>query len=158
VAASLVVLVAPAPGCVPIEGGAVEVPWAIFDRSGRAITDCGCAEDATRDPPMAVARVRLELVSSEDPTRRPCDGLSSCTFACSRRIGATPFVIEPGRYNMSLIPLGSDDTPLVLQPMTAPLLRDVERGKPTELEAWMFTASCAARCRGASSTEPCTDG
>jgi hypothetical protein len=147
---------AAAPGCVEIDGGAVEVPWAIFAPDGRAITDCACAEDPTRDPPLAVERMRLELVS-EDGSRRPCDGRSSCTFACSRKIGATPFVIEPGRYNMSLTPLGAGDTPLMLE-ATTPVLRDVVRGQPTELEAWMFTAGCSARCRGASATEPCTDG
>ena len=54
--------------CVDIKGGAVEVPWAIFDTNGRAINDCACAvEPPLGDNPAgdrSIAFVRLDLVSS----------------------------------------------------------------------------------------------
>jgi hypothetical protein len=138
-------------GCVDIAGGAVEVPWAIFAFDGRAITDCACAVPT-------IASVRLELTSHPDGALRPCDGLSSCTFSCREKIGATPFVIPPGRYLMGLVPLteGGLEISAAEIERTSPLLRDVVRGQPTELEAFFFKAPCSAGCRGSSATEPCT--
>ena len=150
--------------CVDINGGAVEVPWAIFTPDGRAITDCACA----LEPPAAgqaiteerpIAYVRLDLVSASNGTN-PCLGLDSCRFTCGRKIGATPFMIPEGQYEMSLVPLAEDGTVLAEQGLTpvAPVSRPVTRGQPTELEAFAITATCASRCNGGSATQPCTGG
>ena len=144
-------------GCVDIKGGAVEVPWAIFAPDGHAITDCACAVESPAGA-QPIAYVRLNLVSNPDPAgAKPCDGIDSCRFTCSHKIGATPFMIPEGQYQMSLTPLAADGTVLAI-PSTAPVLRPVTRGQPTELEAFVFTASCASRCNGGSATQPCTGG
>src|SRR5450432_2079072 len=142
VVAGLVSLV----GCVEINGGAVEVSWAIFARDGRAINDCGCSEPR-------IAEVRLNLVSDPGGASQPCAGVAACRFSCGRKVGATPFMVPPGQYLMSLVPIGSDgnDLPAAGGPDVAVLAppaqsRTVVRGQPTELEAYMLEASCASRC------------
>ena len=143
-------------GCVEINGGAVEVSWAIFARDGRAIPDCRCS-----DP--TVAYVRLDLASDPDSHSRPCDGNDACRFSCTRKVGATHFTIPPGQYLMSLIPVGADgmDLPVgsaagaVQSP--AAQSRAVVRGQPTELEAFELESSCAPSCdKGLLS--PCSGG
>ena len=143
-------------GCVEINGGAVEVSWAIFARDGRAITDCTCA-----DP--NIVYVRLNLVSDPDGTLQPCAGVNSCRFTCGRNVGATPFMVPPGQYLMSLVPVGADGSDLPIGPLApsveipAPESRAVVRGQPTELEAFMLEANCATSC-DKGSLNPCTGG
>ena len=127
---------------------------AIFARDGRAITDCACAEPA-------IAFVRLDLVSDPPPGNQPCAGTNSCRFACSRKVGATPFMIPPGRYLMSVVPVGLDgiDIPPASVRSPPPVSRYVVTGQPTELEAFMLeSASCAERCNSQGITEPCASG
>lgn len=147
-------------GCVEINGGAVEVFWSIFTKDGRAITDCSCAEaaGATGEAGVPLAYVRLNLVSYPDPGSEPCAGQASCRFSCNRKVGATPFMIPPGQYLMSLVAVSADfvDLPSVGSP--APQSRPVVRGQPTELEAFMLEATCATRCNSAGMTQPCTGG
>jgi hypothetical protein len=145
--------IAASAGCVSVNGGAVEVAWMIFARDGRAITDCACA-----DP--AIAYVRLNLVSDSDPDSQPCAGLDSCRFSCGRQVGATPFMIAPGQYLMSLVPIGSDgvDLPSGSVESPAPESRSVVLGQPTELEAFMLKANCASRCNSSDVNLPCAGG
>ena len=147
---------ASSPGCVEINGGAVEVSWAIFARDGRAITDCRCA-----DP--SIAFVRLNLVSDPDGASQPCAGLEGCRFACDRKTGATPFLVPPGQYLMSLVPVDAsgNDVPIGASATSidspAPQSRAVVRGQPTELEAFMLEANCATSC-DKGSFSPCAGG
>lgn len=147
---ALVALVAPA-GCVDIDGGAVEIAWAVFTKDGRAITDCACA-----DPPIPY--VRLNLASDPGGAIQPCAGLAACRLACNRKIGATPFIIPPGRYLMSLVAVGADGADLAEGAVEspAPQSRAVVRGQPTELEAYMLRTNCAVQCNSADFTQPCT--
>ena len=154
-------------GCVEIDGGAVEVPWAIFSPDGRAISDCSCAVTAATATPAdtSIAFVQLDLdwdspdgSPCTDPAAcAPCADRSACRFACGRKIGATPFMIPAGQYLMSLTPLDAAGDVLAIQ-STAPVLRQVRRGQPTELDAFVLTASCATRCNGAVTDQPCTGG
>jgi hypothetical protein len=140
-------------GCVDIQGGAVEVSWAVFARDGRKITDCSCA-----DPPIAY--VRLNLMPDPDDGTMPCAGMDGCRFPCGRMVGATPFTIRPGDYLMSLVPVGVDGLDLSPQLVQspAPEFRSVVRGQPTELEAFMLQTSCATRCNSQDITRPCSGG
>lgn len=146
--------------CVDIKGGAVEVPWAIFDSSGRRINDCACAVEPSAGASPAgdksIAFVRLDLVSFATGSE-PCAGLDSCRFTCSRMIGATPFMVPPGQYMMGLTPLAADGTELSIR-STPPLSREVVHGQPTELDSFAFTAGCASTCNGGSANQPCTGG
>ena len=165
--AAAIAFAASTASCVEIDGGAVEVPWAIFAPDGRAISDCSCAVTGPDATPMdtAIAFVRLDLTwASPDGTAcadpascTPCAGRSSCQFQCGRKIGATPFIIPTGQYLMSLTPLDASGDELAIE-STPPVLRPVERGRPTELEAFVFTAACASRCNGGLSNQPCSGG
>ncbi len=149
---ALPALLAPA-GCVDINGGAVEVAWAVFTRDGRAISDCACA-----DP--SIAYVRLNLVSEAAAAAQPCTGLDACRFGCNRKIGATPFMIQPGRYLMSLVAVGADGADLAdgVVESPAPQSRDVVFGQPTELEAYTLHTNCSMQCNSTDLTKPCTGG
>ena len=137
--------------CVEIDGGAVEVPWTVFAKDGRgAINDCSCA-----DP--AIAYVRLKLAGPPDaPTQPdPCDGVGACQFSCGRKIGATPFFIPPGSYLMSIEPVAADGTVAATAMVPDPVLRQVTKGEPSELDAFGIEAPCAPRCHGDDLTMAC---
>ena len=137
--------------CVKIDGGAVEISWVIRSETGSAITDCGCA-----DP--AIAEVRLVLqgvdaLGNAIPGATPCAGQAQCDFPCARQTGATAFDIPATqgaeRYAISVVPVGTDGTELtaaeVMRP--APILREVVRGQPTEVESMQLVAMCAMACQ-----------
>jgi hypothetical protein len=142
-------MAAAAVSCVPIDGGAVEASWVVRTDDGRAITNCSCS-----DPQIASVRLRLVGASAEVKGIMPCQDRSSCQFSCQRQTGATPFDIPPGFYLISLVPVdaaGQDLTALeppqqVLTP--APVLREVVKGQPTQLDALSIVGKCAPSCSG----------
>jgi hypothetical protein len=145
-------------GCVDINGGSVEVAWGVFAKDGRAINDCACAVPLT--PPgteTPIAFVRLDLVSDSDPADQPCAGNDGCRFSCNRKIGATPFMVPPGRYLMSLVPVDASGADFPAGSVDAPPaeLRSVVKGQPTELDAFMLQARCATRCNKGGNMQPC---
>jgi hypothetical protein len=138
--------------CVKVDGGAVEVSWVLQTFDGRSISDCSCA-----DP--EVSRVRLVVAHLDDSGAigaDACAGVAGCEFACRRGTGATHFDIPPGRYAISLAPIGANGAPLAAGlsgtsgvAVPAPILRTVVFGQPTELDALSIQTSCAAVCGGA---------
>jgi hypothetical protein len=148
-------LASAAVSCVSIDGGAVEASWVVRSDDGRAITDCDCSAPE-------VARVRLALVGAgaDNMGARPCQGRVACEFPCARHTGATPFDIPPGMYLMSLTPVdasGQDlgvGAPKVETP--APVLREVVRAQPTQLDAFSIVAMCAPSCSGSNKGKVCS--
>ena len=133
-------------GCVQISGGAVEVSWVVH-ANGRAITDCTCS-----DPEIAKVRINLVGQGGAIQGTTPCAGQAKCEFACQRQTGATPFDIPETSgdemYEISVVAVGTagQDLPQVQTP--AAILRTVERGQPTEVEAFLLDAGCATACGG----------
>ena len=132
--------------CVEIDGGAVEISWVIRSDTGSAITDCGCAS-----PSIATVRLKLTGVGGTIEDYQPCAGNAHCDFPCGRQTGSTPFNIKEThgdeRYQVSIAAVGTDGTEL-LQVMTpAPILREVARGQPTEVESMQLVALCATECQ-----------
>jgi len=132
--------------CVEIDGGAVEISWVIRYETGSAITDCGCAS-----PSIATVRLKLTGVGGTIEDYQPCAGNAHCDFPCGRQTGSTPFNIKEThgdeRYQVSIAAVGTDGTEL-LQVMTpAPILREVARGQPTEVESMQLVALCATECQ-----------
>ena len=137
--------------CVGIDGGAVEVPWTVFARDGRGtINDCACA-----DPAIAFIQLKLGAPPETPAQADPCDGAIACRFSCGRKTGATPFIIPPGSYLMSIQPQLADGTPSLTTMVPDPILRQVVKGAPTELDAFEIQAPCAPQCHGADPTMPC---
>jgi hypothetical protein len=137
------------PACVEINGGAVEISWVIRSGTGSAITDCGCA-----DPAIAKVRLVLKGVGASGTAiagATPCAGQAQCDFNCSRQTGATQFNIQETqgaeRYEVSVVAVGIDgnELPQVMTP--APILREVVRGQPTEVESMQLVANCATECQ-----------
>ncbi len=132
--------------CVEIDDGAVEISWVIRSETGSAITDCGCAS-----PSIATVRLKLTGVGGTIEDYQPCAGNAHCDFPCGRQTGSTPFNIKEThgdeRYQVSIAAVGTDGTEL-LQVMTpAPILREVARGQPTEVESMQLVALCATECQ-----------
>jgi hypothetical protein len=132
--------------CVEIDGGAVEISWVIRSDSGSAITDCGCASPA-------IAKVRLVLRGDRGAIRdvTPCAGQAQCDFPCARQTGSTSFNIQEThgdeRYEVSVVAIGVDGSELAQVTAPAPILREVVRGQPTEVESMQLVAKCAAECQ-----------
>ena len=131
--------------CVEIDGGAVEISWVIRSDTGSAITDCGCAS-----PSIATVRLKLTGVGGTIEDYQPCAGNAQCDFPCARQTGSTAFNIKETRgderYQVSVAAVGNDGTEL-LQVMTpAPILREVVRGQPAEVESMQLVALCAPEC------------
>jgi len=142
-------MAAAAVSCVSIDGGAVEASWVVRTEDGRAITNCACS-----DPQIASVRLQLLGASGEVKGTTPCQDRSSCQFSCQRHTGATPFDIPPGFYLISLVPVdaaGQDLSALAppRQVQTpAPVLREVVKGQPTQLDALAIVGKCAPSCSG----------
>jgi hypothetical protein len=132
--------------CVEIDGGAVEISWVIRSKAGSAITDCGCAS-----PTIATVRLRLVRVGGANAGDTPCENQAQCDFACSRQTGSTAFNIPETQgtetYEVSVRAVGVDgrELPEVMTP--APILREVVRGQPTEVESMQLVADCATECQ-----------
>jgi len=144
-AAALLFLACLSAACVEIDGGAVEISWVIRSDTGSAITDCGCAS-----PSIATVRLKLTGVGGAIEDYQPCAGNAQCDFPCARQTGSTAFNIKETRgderYQVSVAAVGTDGTEL-LQVMTpAPILREVARGQPTEVESMQLVALCATEC------------
>jgi hypothetical protein len=142
------VVAAAAVSCVPIDGGAVEASWVVRTDDGRAITDCSCS-----DPLITTVRLSLVGVSEDVKGTEPCKDRVKCGFACQRHTGATPFDIPPGLYLISVIPadavghdLTQSEPPRPLVNVPAPVLREVVRGQPTQMDALAIVAGCSPAC------------
>jgi hypothetical protein len=139
------------PACVDIDGGAVEISWVIRSRAGSAITDCGCADPSIAKVRLVLARVDAAGVPIAGAT--PCAGQAQCDFTCSRQTGATQFDIQEThgleRYEVSVVAVGTDgnEIPKEQVMMPAPILREVVRGQPTEVESMQLVADCAPECQ-----------
>src|SRR4051795_642476 len=80
--------------CVQVDGGAVEVSWALQTFDGRTVSDCSCS-----DPQVSRVRIVVAMADAAGTLGADiCAGKASCEFACARGTGATRFDIPPGRY------------------------------------------------------------
>jgi hypothetical protein len=132
--------------CVEIDGGAVEISWVIRSQSGSAITDCGCAS-----PSIGKVRLVLRGLGGAIQDATPCAGQAQCDFPCSRQTGSTKFNIQETRggerYQVSVVAIGVDGSELTQVMTPAPILREVVRGQPTEVESMQLVANCATECQ-----------
>ena len=153
---TLIAVLFSALGCVSIDGGAVEASWQVMTQDGRTITDCGC----TCSP---IAKIRLQLIPVSGGSD-PCAGHSTCAFSCNQQSGATRFDIPPGTYAISLVPVGEDGNDITngeagtcsAKSGVAPEVRDVIKGRVTQLNAMTMLADCADECGGSDSNKVCT--
>lgn len=140
--------------CVPIQGGSVEVSWAVRDANGRAINDCSCTA-----PQIAAVRIELVGKGGSIAGTTPCAGRAQCQFSCQRQTGATPFDIPPTQgdeqYLISVIPVDKDGKDLLVIRRPAAISRTVVNGQPTEVEAFLLEAGCAPECGGMNKSGVC---
>lgn len=139
--------------CVQIDGGAVEVSWVVH-ADGRAITDCTCS-----DPQIAAVRIQIVGKGGAIEGATPCAGMAQCQFACQRQTGATQFNIPETHgselYAISVVAVGPDGRDLLTVQTPAPILRTVVKGQPTEVDAFLIEAGCAAECESKNKSGVC---
>jgi hypothetical protein len=131
--------------CVDINGGAVELAWALFGSGGR---QC-CNEDN----PCLAAQVdevwlRLQPISASGTASASLD----FPFACNLNQSATNFVIPEGRYRIT-VDARNTQHPACLASGPAPIEREIHRGEVAELGALALTVP---RCGCGDERNPCT--
>jgi len=104
-------------GCVRIEGGAVELSWVTYCASGKRPGSTGASCSCTvRERDLAAVRLVLTpLRQGQDDAQTLEDGCSQgaiCSFEASDRAGNTGFRVPPGEYEISVVPLDAQGTPL----------------------------------------------
>ena len=135
--------------CVEIDGGAVEISWVIRSEAGSAITDCGCASPS-------IAKVRLGCCIGDrgraSTAPHPVPEQAQCDFPCARQTGSTPFNIPEthGTERYAGLRRGAWEPTAascseVMTP--APILREVVRGQPTEVESMQLVANVRPSAR-----------
>jgi hypothetical protein len=139
--------------CVQINGGAIEVSWALF-ANGRAVTDCTCS-----DPEIASVRIDVTGQGGAIDGTHPCAGRPQCVFPCQRGTGATPFDIPATTgdetYSIKIVAVGADGTDLAGVTAPAPIVRSVVQGQPTEIDALALEADCAPVCENMNKSGVC---
>jgi hypothetical protein len=158
---TLIALLFSALGCVSIDGGAVEVSWKVMTPDGRGIANCACT-----CPPMPQIRLQLLPVAGGSD---PCAGRTACQFSCGQESAATKFDIPPGSYAVSLVPVGADGNDITtgaagnVAPGTCsaragidPVVREVVKGRVTQVDAMTVLVDCAADCGGWDNNRVCT--
>ncbi len=94
-----------APGCLQIDGGAIELSWVVYCAAGHtpgsSTSSCSCCDRASR-----LASVQLVVTPLGDGGAGDvCTGQSSCRFSAGRQSGNTAFFVPPGDYDISVLPL-----------------------------------------------------
>ena len=129
------------PGCVDVQGGAVEARWDIRNKLGERI---GC-EQAAKSVGLAGLQFKLTpTAGGEDP----CQGDERCRFPCVGAegdvvLGSTPFMVPEASYAISTEVVNSAGTPLtpsdgVISP--SPIVRYVWEGEVTDLNVNLIIA------------------
>lgn len=130
-------------GCVPIDGGAIELAWTVRTEDAHP---ADCRE-------QGIAAVALCLRDCDDSGA--CTGPQRCpfmTFPCERGQGATSFSVTPGRKELWVTASCIDGSSARIR-VPEPLLRDVTTGDVTQLNALLIAVpstgfACASQESG----------
>lgn len=136
-------------GCVQIDGGAVELSWAVFDfgGDGRSCEFAGISE-------VTLCWQAADGLSSEFA----CQPGSSHDFDCDTEQGSTAFEVPPGPTSL-WIEVTCEQTSLPAAPgsyqVPAPIVRTVRDGEIVSLSSLLIVATqSGADCGGRACTCP----
>jgi hypothetical protein len=137
-----------AAACIEVNGGAAELSWALRDFEGKPISGDDPACTITN-----IARIRLhwKAVTGDADTSLVPDGTAE--FLCNDNRGVTGFTIPAGRQMLWIEPVcpegaaapGSYEVP-------PPIVRTVEDGTVTTLDALLIVADRDCTCPTSSSS------
>jgi hypothetical protein len=127
------------PACVDINGGAVELSWALRDFEGKDVGDCMGA----RLDEVAVCWQLVEDGSSS--VGAMCDADRSAAFACAEENGVSRFEIVPGSNAFWIEPRCTDGDPpdLGTYEVPPPIVRTVEDGRIVTLNSLLIVVAPA---------------
>ena len=164
-ALGLLAPVALAPGCLTIDGGAIELSWVTYCASGKkpGSQSCSCDERAA-----GLATVQLVLRALGDGGAGDvCAGRDSCRFEATRQSGNTGFFVPPGDYELTLLPLdGSgqvlggpacvpDGSEGSCWQTPAPLRRSVKTGEVVSLGSFLIAVPDCPTTAACGTTDTC---
>jgi hypothetical protein len=110
-------------GCVPIDGGAVEVRWTIQTLSAAPRLDLDEGDRMTCDE-AAIETVTLRIDSGDAAG-------SSVRFACDDHLGSSDFDVAPGQHLFTLEAGGPRGEEAVFPD---PIAAEVREGEVTDLQ------------------------
>lgn len=117
------------PGCVQVQGGAIELSWSLRSFTGDPVDRCADS---------AIARIRV-LWQADDGTSNP----SFTDFACEDSAGVTGFEVPGGSTRVWVEPICTDG--INASPGTfsapAPIVRDVLVGAVVTLNSLLIVVS-----------------
>ena len=126
------------PGCVEIEGGAVELSWSLRTFGGSAVESCSDA---------AIQDIRLcwePLVDGATTTEGAvCRAGQRRRFSCSESSGVTGFVLQPGATAFWIEPVCEDGAAADsgTYEVPPPIVRTVQEGKIISLSSLLLVVS-----------------
>jgi hypothetical protein len=139
-------------GCVNVDGGAVELSWALRTANGKDNVECTRAGDVIAD--VALCARACTVISDG-----ACIGDVAMvhSWSCNRRHGSTSFEIVSGRKELWIeVRCASGARADVVVP--EPILRDIADGEVTQLNAVLISVPVdrpACPDPGAAATSPC---
>lgn len=128
--------------CVEVNGGAAELSWALRDFEGRPISG--------DEPPCTLTnigaiRLNWKAVTGDADGVLVADGWD--TFPCSDNRGVTDFIIPAGRQMLWVEPICEDDAGTAgSYEVPPPIVRSVEEGTVTTLDALLIVADQDCTC------------
>jgi hypothetical protein len=114
-------------GCVDVNGGAVELSWAIRTRDG-IVSGCG-----PQDANLATVSLCARTVTTASE-KCPIEG---ATWDCEARHGTTRFNVQEGEKELWIEVTCPDGSPANVT-VPSPIVRDVAFGEVTQLDALLI--------------------
>lgn len=143
--ATAIFLAVIAVACIEVNGGAAELSWTLRDFDGKPISG--------DDPPCTITRIeqiRLNwkaVTDAADTTLVPDD---SAVFQCGDNRGVTEFIIPAGKQMLWIEPICRNEIMARQYEVPPPIVRTVEEGTVTTLDALLIVADPACTCRTSS--------
>ena len=133
--------------CIEVNGGAAELSWALRDFEGKPISEDGA-------PPCTVTNIEQihlhwKAVTDDSDTSLVPDGTEE--FPCGDNRGVTEFTIPVGQQMLWIEPVCPDGAAAVSYEVPPPIVRNVEEGTVTTLDALLIVADRDCTCPTSSS-------
>ncbi len=122
-------------GCVDVNGGAVELSWAVVKSEGGELTSC-----QTEDWTLSKVKLRARLLHCDAGENQCHSCLLPDPWACDVVHGSTLFEFQPGDWELSIAVAQDPATGQTASPIRVPdpIVRHVVNGEVTELQGLLI--------------------
>lgn len=140
--ATAIFLAVTAVACIEVNGGAAELSWTLRNFDGKPISG--------DDPPCTITNIeeiRLNWKAVTDDTDTGLVPDDSAEFQCDDNRGVTEFIIPAGKQMLWIEPLCRNEIAATNYEVPPPIVRNVEEGTVTTLDALLIVADPGCTCR-----------